>query len=225
MTEVQAVKKEKNKLLNNPPQRSLLEEIGNSITHGVGATLSIVALVLMLINSHSAMAAVASSIYGLCLFITMLMSCLYHAFPRGSGVKRLWRRFDYSSIYLLIGGTFTPLYLIDMGGKLGITLFIIQWSLILVGITMVSIFGPGRLKWLNFPLYFTLGWVGGITFIPRWIGTQMNLLIWILIGGLCYTLGMIPFCKRVKASHFIWHFFVLFGATIQWLGIFLNLYL
>ncbi|MDE7161225.1 MAG: hemolysin III family protein [Anaeroplasmataceae bacterium] len=212
-------KKEKVRRLNEPPKRPVLEEIGNAVTHGVGAILAGIALVFMLLKSNTALKITASIVYGFSMFFMMLMSCLYHSFKGGSKVKRLWRRFDYTSIYLLIGGTFAPLYLVYWGNTLGIVLFIIQWALIITGVTFVCVFGPGRFKWIHYTLYFAIGW-SGLIFIPDWIKNNLNLLWMILGGGLVYTLGMIPFAKKtVKSAHFIWHFFVLCGAIVQFLGI------
>ena len=142
--------------LNEPPVLTILEEVGNAITHGVGAVLALVGFILLLLKSDTGMKVMASCFYGISLFILMLMSCLYHSFKSGSKVKRIWRRFDYASIYLLIGGTFAPLYLVYWGNTLGIVLFCIQWSLIVVGIIMLAIFGPGKWKWIHFTLYFTI---------------------------------------------------------------------
>ena len=207
--------------LNQPPHLSVLEEIGNAVTHGVGAILAIVGLVLMLLKSDTLTKALASWVYGLSMFLMMIMSCLYHSFSYGSTVKRIFRRFDYSSIYLLIGGTFAPLLLVYCDDILGIVWFIIQWVLIITGITMVGVFGPGRLKWLHFPLYFILGW-SGLYFVPSMIQSNLSLFIGILMGGLVYTLGMIPFCLcGVKSAHFIWHFFVLAGAIIHFFAIYM----
>ncbi|MBR6072438.1 MAG: hemolysin III family protein [Acholeplasmatales bacterium] len=215
---------------NEPPVRPVLEEIGNSVTHGVGAILGIIALILMLMKSDSGLKILGSLVYGIAMILMMLMSCLYHAWKSGSTVKRLWRRFDYSSIYLLIGGTFAPLQLVELGIHqdhmiLGVVWFSIMWALIILGITMTSIFGPGKIKWLNFPLYFILGW-SGIMFIPGLIKYNLPLLWWILIGGIVYTLGMIPFAllRKKTVSHFIWHFFVLAGAVTQFIGIYLCVY-
>lgn len=212
------------KALNEPPQRGLLEEIGNSVSHGVGALIAIVLLILLILKSDTPLKLTASIVYGGCMFIMLLMSCLYHAFKKGSTVKRIWRRFDYTSIYLQIGGTFAPIYLIWLGNTLGIVLFIVQWVLIITGITFVCIFGPGRVKILNFILYFAIGW-SGIMFIPMWIKTDLPLLLWILAGGLAYTLGMIPFAKKnVKSAHFIWHILVVVGVVLQFIGIYLYIY-
>lgn len=209
---------------NEAPKRPVLEEIGNSVTHGVGALLAIVGFVLLLLKSDSGLKITASIVYGICMFIMMLMSCLYHAFKGGSTVKRIWRRFDYSSIYLLIGGTFAPMFLVSWGNTLGIVFFIVQWMLIITGITFVSVFGPGRFRWLHYTLYFAIGW-SGLMFIPGWIKDNLPLLWMTLGGGVVYTLGMIPFAKRtVKSAHFIWHFFVLVGAIVQFIGIYLFVY-
>lgn len=209
--------------LNEPPHLTILEEVGNAVTHGVGAALALVGFILLLLKSDTGMKVMASCFYGISLFFLMLMSCLYHAFKSGSTVKRLWRRFDYSSIYLLIGGTFAPLYLVYWGNTLGIVLFCIDWALIVVGITMLGVFGPGRFKWLHFSLYFIIGW-SGLILMPDLYKNNLPLLWMIFIGGVIYTVGMIPFVKDKKYNHFIWHFFVLAGAILHWFGIYLFVY-
>ena len=209
--------------LNEPPHLTILEEVGNAVTHGVGAALALVGFILLLLKSDTGMKVMASCFYGISLFFLMLMSCLYHAFKSGSTVKRLWRRFDYSSIYLLIGGTFAPLYLVYWGNTLGIVLFCIDWALIVVVITMLSVFGPGRFKWLHFSLYFIIGW-SGLILMPDFYKNNLPLLWMIFIGGVIYTVGMIPFLKDKKYNHFIWHFFVLAGAILHWMGIYLFVY-
>jgi len=214
---------------NEAPKRSILEEIGNSVSHGLGAIFGILALVLMLLKSDgNSMKILGSIVYGLSITIMMLMSCLYHAFKHGSTVKRLWRRFDYSSIYLLIGGTFAPLQLVELGQNQGhpilaIIWFSIMWALIVTGITFVSIFGPGRTKKINFPLYFIIGW-SGLMFLPGWIQTNLPLLFWTLGGGIIYSLGMIPFVLKKKSAHFIFHLLVVAGCIIQFVGIYTCVY-
>ena len=216
-------KKQKIRELNEPPCLTILEEVGNAVTHGVGAVLALAGFILLLLKSDTGMKILASCFYGISLFILMLMSCLYHSFKSGSTVKRLWRRFDYSSIYLLIGGTFAPLCLVYLGNTTGIILFCVQWGLIIFGITMLSVFGPGRWKWIHFTLYFTIGW-SGLMLLPDFYHNNMPLLWMILIGGIIYTIGMVPFVRDKKYDHFIWHFFVLLGALLHWIGIYLFVY-
>ncbi len=209
--------------VNEPPKRSVLEEVGNAVTHGVGVLLAAAGLVLLMMKSDTGVKTASSIIYGACMIILFLMSCLYHSFRHGSGVKRLWRRFDYISIYLLIGGTFTPLWLIYWGGRTGTLLCIAQWVIILTGVTLVGVFGPGRPKALHLTLFIVLGWCG-LIFLPRMLQQDLKLFWLILCGGLIYTLGIIPFALKKRGAHFLWHFFVLFGALVQWLGIYLYVY-
>lgn len=220
-------KKNTNIKKNEPPKRSVLEEIGNAVTHGVGAVLAILALVLLIIKSDTTNKMVASIIYGISMIFMMLMSCLYHSFKSGSKVKRIWRRFDYTSIYLLIGGTFAPMLLVffyEYHPILSLVIFILDWVIIITGLTIVCVFGPGRVKVLHFTLYILLGWCG-VIFLPKLITNNTELFFYILGGGIVYTIGIIPFALNKKSAHFIWHFFVLGGAIVQFIGIYLCLYL
>lgn len=208
----------------NPPRRSVLEEIGNAVSHGIGSLFSLLALLLMLPHCDTIYKLVGALVYFFGLLILFTMSTLYHSFSYGSKVKRLFRRFDYSSIYLLIGSTYAPILLVYVGGKFGIIFFIIQWLIIATGITLIGVFGPTKLKYIHFPLYFIIGW-SAILFIPSMVKNDMNLFLWILSGGIIYCLGMIPFVLDHKVSHFIWHIFVLLGAIVQWIGIYLYIIL
>lgn len=212
-------KREQYRAVNEPPRLTLAEEIGNSMTHGFGAALAVAGIILLLLKSDSELKIMASCFYGISLIFMMLMSCLYHAYKSGTALKRLWRTFDYTSIYLLIGGTFAPFFLVDWGNTLGIVLFCVQWALILLGITIVAVFGPGRWKGLHYAIYFIIG-SSGIMFMPGWYVHNRPLFICILTGGIIYTAGMVPFALHRKYSHFIWHFFVLAAALFHWLGIY-----
>ena len=208
---------------NDPPKRSLLEEIGNAVTHGVGALFAVAGLVLLLLKARTQVGVFCAVIYGVCLLMMFLMSCLYHSFRWGTRVKRLWRRFDYISIYLLLGGTFTPMWLLFWQGQAGTVFCAVQWALILLGVVFVAVVGPGRPRVLHPVLFVVLGWVG-LVFLPRMVRENMPLFIFILSGGIVYTVGVIPFALKRRGAHFLWHFFVFFGAVIHWFGIYFFLY-
>ena len=225
---------EERKRKNEAPHLSILEEIGNAVSHGVGAILTVVALILLLMKSDTNLKIIASIVYCTAMFFMFFNSCLYHSWRWGSTVKRIWRRFDYTSIYLMIAGTFAPLQLVEIpaeygdpaGYIFGITYFAVMWAIVITGITLTCVFGPGRTKKINFPLYFTVGW-SGICVVPGWImHDNIPLLLWILFGGIVYTLGMIPFglLKGKKSAHFIWHLIVMAGVVIQFVGIYLCVY-
>ncbi len=209
----------------DPPKRPVLEEIGNAVTHGVGSIFAIVAFILMCISANDAAEYVGASLYFFGLFTMFTVSCLYHSFKHGTAVKRLFRRFDYSCIYLLIGATFAPILIAYIKGALGISFLVIQWSIIAFGITMVGIFGPSKLRFLHVPLYLILGWCG-VMFLPNMIANgDISFLIYILGGGVVYSIGVIPYALKRGPSHFIWHFFVLAGAVVQWIGVYTCIYL
>ena len=211
------------RIKNEPPRLTLGEEVVNAVTHGLGAGLAAAALVLLLMRSKNGMEIMASCFYGISMVVMMLASSIYHAMPSGSRVKRVCRRFDYTSIYLLIGGTFAPILLMYLGGTLGVVLFCVQWGIILCGVSLVFVFGPGRWRPLHFTLYFLLGW-SGLLFIPTFYLHAPALLWYILAGGLLYTLGMIPFARKGKWNHCVWHLFVLAAAKLHWWGIYTQIY-
>ncbi len=215
--------KARGRAVNEPPKRTVLEEVGNAVTHGVGALLGIAGTVLLLVKADTGMKTFSAIVYGICMILLFLMSCLYHSFRSGSRVKRLWRRFDYISIYLLIGGTFTPMWLVHWGNPAGTILCCVQWAIIITGVTLVGVFGPGRPLWLHITLFIVLGWAG-LVFLPGLIRSNLPLLYFVLGGGIVYTLGIIPFALKKNGAHFLWHFFVLFGAILHWFGIYLYIY-
>ena len=153
-------RKQQIKERNTPPKLSILEEIGNSVTHGVGAVVALIGMILLLLKADSGAKIAGALIFGGSMFLLMLMSCLYHAFKSDSKVKRVWRRFDYTSIYFLINGTFAPIILVFANSSFAILLFIIQWILALIGILMILIYGPGKWPALHYTLYFLIGWSG-----------------------------------------------------------------
>lgn len=208
----------------DPPKRPVLEEVGNAVTHGLGSIFAVVVYILMLLSADRLVEYVSATVYFVGMFFMFTMSCLYHAFAHGSAVKRLFRRFDYTGVYLLIGATFAPPLLCFIGGSFGTVFSIVQWAVIILGITLIAVFGPTKLRKLHLPLYVILGW-SALLLLPRLIAGSFPLAMWILGGGVAYTVGIIPFLMKSKVSHFIWHFFVLAGAVIQWIGIYLHIYL
>ena len=215
--------RERTRLKNEPPVLTLGEEIFNAVSHGLGTLLAVAGMVLLLVRSATGVEVMASCFYGISMTVMMAMSGLYHALPCGSAAKRVCRRFDYTSIYLLIGGTFAPIFLVYLGNAVGIVLFCAQWAVILCGVTLVMVFGPGKWRPLHFTLYFLLGW-SGLLFLPTFYLHSPALLGFILAGGVVYTAGMIPFAVKRKYNHCIWHVFVLTAAALHWFGIYTQIY-
>jgi hemolysin III len=203
-------------------QLSKGEEIANSITHGIGALLSIVALVILIIvagRHDDIWHMVSFSIYGITLILLYLSSTLYHSFsnPR---IKNLFARFDHISIFLLIAGTYTPILLTSIRGVWGWTLFGIIWSIALVGAVIRSIY-VYRFRKLMVAIYLLMGWI----FILAGNQIVHNLpsisLTFLLLGGIAYSVGVIFYLWRtLPYGHGIWHLFVLAGSVLHFFAIY-----
>lgn len=205
-----------------PPLR---EEIVNSITHGIGALLSVAALVIlvvMAVRTGTAWSIVSFSIYGFCLLTLYLASTLYHAFPPGR-VKDFFHILDHTSIYLLIAGTYTPVVLGPMRGPWGWTLFGVIWGLALAGMVL-KFFFTGRFNLLSTLFYVGMGWLIVIAIKPMIIMLPGGLVVWMVIGGMSYTLGVVFYLwHKIPYHHAIWHLFVLGGSISHFIGILLYL--
>ncbi|PCS00378.1 PAQR family membrane homeostasis protein TrhA [Lactococcus fujiensis] len=202
----------------------ILNEIFNSITHGVGLGLSIAGLVLLLVkasSSGSAMQVVAASIYGSALILLFLFSTLAHSLHFTKAVK-VFRVFDHSGIYFLIAGTYTPYCLVAVKGWLGWTIFGVIWACAIVGITLTAIYLP---KWNSVPksstiLYVVMGWMILLAIYPLW-NTITPLQFWLLVGGgVVYSLGALFYHFKFPYAHVVWHIFVLLAAILMWFSVY-----
>ena len=204
---------------------SLGEEIANSITHGIGAALSVAALVLLVVFAAlrgDAWRIVGFSIFGTSLFVLYLTSTLYHSFTNLK-VKRFFRVLDHSVIFILIAGSYTPITLTVLRGPWGWTLFGLIWGLAIFGIVMKIAFFD-RFNALSLILYILMGWLVVIALKPLLSVAPSGLLIWMGIGGVSYMLGIIFYAwERLPFNHAIWHLFVLGGSISHFFGMLLHL--
>lgn len=204
------------------------EEIANGITHGLGVIFGIVAVTILLfmaINERNVPRIVSFSIYGACIILMFLSSTLYHSFTI-ERVKQILRVFDHSSIFLFIAGTYTPIALLALQGKLRLIILIGIWIIALLGITFkIFTFGKfDKYKALSLILYIGMGWIAIIPIKAIINATSINFFYWILAGGIMYTLGTIFYSiKKIPYSHAIWHVFVLIASITHFLGIALYL--
>lgn len=204
---------------------SLSERLFNTITHGIGSILSIVALVLMVVYASynsDAWSIVGVSIFGSTLILLYMSSTLYHAFSNGR-VKQIFKTLDQSFIYLLIAGTYTPVLLITLRNTLGWTVFVLVWVMAIGGITH-RIFFFDKLKKLSLVSYIVMGWLSLIVFKSLLNAAPAELVVWLLIGGAFYTGGLIFYSwEKLPFNHAIWHLFVLGGSFSHFMGIYLYL--
>jgi hemolysin III len=202
-------------------RQTVSEEIANSISHGVGFVLAIVAtpiLILAAARDGSVWNIVGVSVFATSMMLLYLASTLYHAIPHDRA-KQVFRLLDHGAIFILIAGTYTPFTLGVMRGPWGWTLFGLIWSLAVFGLTMKAIFGA-RQRWLTVPLYLLMGWLVVIAAPHILFSMPWAALMLLLAGGAAYTGG--TFCFRahsVPYAHFAWHLFVIAGTACHFFAV------
>ncbi|MCD8040505.1 MAG: hemolysin III family protein [Clostridia bacterium] len=210
------------------PKYTLGEELFNSISHGLGALFGIFALIygcITVSKSPSANGYAAVVIYAVSIIILYLMSCLYHALRQGKA-KRLFRIFDHCTIFLLIAGTYTPYCLIALNGTLGYVILGIQWGVAAAGITFNAINMYWKpVKIISMVMYFVMGWCIIFALPALLKSLSLTSLIYLLCGGVTYTLGIIFYGvgSKKKYFHCVWHIFVLAGTVLQFMSIYFML--
>jgi hemolysin III len=203
---------------------SKIEELLNSITHGIGVVFGIVALTILLILSikkGDISSIVSFSIYGACIILMFLSSTLYHSFTIKK-VKKILRVFDHSAIFLFIAGSYTPIVLLTLTGKFKVFMLVAVWTIALAGV-LFKIFTYGKFdKYtaLSLIIYIAMGWIALIPIKAIINATSIRFFYWILAGGILYTLGTIFYKnKKIPFNHAIWHMFVLAASVTHFLGI------
>jgi hemolysin III len=202
-----------------PPTQG--EEIANSITHGIGAALSIaglVAIVAVAALDRSAWRIVACAIYGTSLVLLYTSSTLYHALANNRA-KQVFKILDHSSIYLLIAGTYTPFTLITLRGPWGWTLFGVIWGLCVCGVVFKSLW-IDRLKSASTVVYVLMGWCAVFAIRPLLAALPWTGFMWLLAGGLCYTAGVAFYANSSRFAHSIWHLFVMAGSLCHYWAVY-----
>ena len=202
-------------------------EYFNSISHLVGAILSISALVVLV--SLAAVAGkpahvVGVAIYGVSLFLSFLFSCLLHFFLLFNKYLRVFGILDHNAIYILIAGTYTPFCLTIFSGVTGWVLFGIIWSLAIFFITLKSIFFARIPIWMSNVSFLLMGWIVIFLIGPAYRQLGMGAIALLVAGGLSYTIGALIFARGKPnpfppyfGNHEIWHLCVLAGNTFMFL--------
>lgn len=212
-------------------QRSIREPV-NAVTHSIGAVLSVIGLIVLLaegIRNGSARQIVAFSIFGASLVAMYSVSTLYHGLTLSErGLVRA-RRLDHVMIYILIAGSYTPLCLLFLPGRVGMTLLVAVWILAAIG-TVQKFAWIDAPTWLSTALYLGMGWIAILVIKPILRAAPKGFFLWLLAGGLLYSVGSVVHAmkwprrvvvgsRRVFGSHEIWHLFVMAGSFAHYWAI------
>ena len=208
------------------PMYTLGEELFNSISHGVGALLSIAALVILAVTTartSDPLFIFSGCVYGITLILLYVMSTLYHALSH-PGAKAVFRVFDHCSIFLLIAGTYTPYALISLGGVLGWVIFGGIWAAAILGVTLKAI-SLKRFRIFSAICYVVMGWAIVVVIRPLLAGLDPQGVLLLFLGGICYTVGIVFFAlKKVRYMHSVWHIFVMAGSILHFFSILLHVF-
>lgn len=191
------------------------EERANTLTHGFGAVLSVLAgavLVTIAARGGDAWQIVSAAVFSAALLVLYAASTVYHAVQHHKAKARL-EIVDHAAIFVLIAGTYTPFTLISLRGAWGWSLFGVIWGLALIGV-VAKLFLTGRFSRLSTLIYLLMGWLVVVAVVPMTQALPLATLLWLLVGGLAYSLGTVFYHnERLRYAHAIWHLFVLGGSA------------
>jgi hemolysin III len=203
------------------PRYRIGEEIASAVTHGVGAGLAVAGLAVLVAFASlrgSAWEIVGVSVYGAAMILMFTASTIYHAIPSWRA-KRVLRVLDHAGIFLAIAGTYTPFTLGNLRGPWGWTLFGVVWGLAVLGIVYKAL-ALTRLRVLGVALYVAMGWLVVIAARPLMQAVAPGGVALLFAGGFAYTAGIGFYAaRRLPYAHFVWHLFVLTGATLHFFAI------
>lgn len=202
---------------------SVGEEIGNAVTHGVGAALAIAAIPISIVHAvgdGGGVLLAAALIYSISMLLEYLASTLYHALAV-DGAKRVFKVLDHAAIYLFIAGSYTPFCLVTLAASGGMYLCAFVWALAVVGMA-VEAFWVFRPRWVSVVIYLVMGWCV-VWFLPALIANLEPAGLWLLVaGGLCYSVGCVFYVlKKIPFMHMVFHLWVLAGSILQFFSILL----
>ncbi|WP_150910748.1 PAQR family membrane homeostasis protein TrhA [Marinobacter halotolerans] len=194
-----------------------IEEWLNSATHGIGAILSIVgtvALIILASQMGDIWKIVSFGIFGASLVLLYLASALYHG-ARHPGPKAVFKTLDHCAIFLLIAGTYTPFLLVNMRDSSGWTLLAIVWSLAITGVVLKLIYN-NRFKLARVGIYLAMGWLILVASGDLLANLNEQAFYLLVAGGLAYTVGVAFYlADRLPYMHALWHLFVISGSALH----------
>lgn len=155
-------------------------------------------------------------------------SATYHSINTGGRILRVFRKIDHMMIFVLIAGSYTPICLVVLGGKLGYTLLAVVWGVAILGMTIKAVWITCP-KWFSSVIYIAMGWICLAVFGQLWNTLPRAAFIWLLAGGLIYTIGGIIYALKLPifnskhkyfGSHEIFHLFVMGGSICHFIFMF-----
>lgn len=209
-----------------------IREPGSAITHFIGMMMALIASTPLLVKAATTsghISFIAMTVF-MCSMVALYgASAIYHSLNVKDRILRVFRKLDHMMIFVLIAGSYTPVCLIVLGGRLGYTLLAVVWGIALVGMTVKACWITCP-KWFSSIIYIAMGWVCLAVFGQLWNTLPHSAFLWLLAGGIIYTAGGIIYALKLPifnsrhkyfGSHEIFHLFVMGGSVCHFIFMYL----
>lgn len=209
-----------------------IKDPGSAITHFIGMLMAIFAAFPLLIKAAhepSRIYLISLAIYAISLIFLYAASTTYHTFDLSERVNTILKKIDHMMIFVLIAGSYTPVCLIVLGGKLGYTLLALVWGIAAVGMLVKACWITCP-KWFSSVIYIAMGWVCVLVFGPLLKTLSAPAFLWLLSGGIIYTVGGVIYALKLPlfnakhkffGSHEVFHLFVMGGSICHFIFMYL----
>ena len=205
-----------------------IREPGSAITHFIGMMMAIVAATPLMVKV--ALDADFTACIAMAVFIGSMValygaSAVYHSVTVKENILKVFRKLDHMMIFVLIAGSYTPVCLIVLGGRMGYTLLAVVWGIAMVGM-LIKAFWITCPKWFSSMIYIAMGWVCLAVFGTLWSTLPHGAFLWLLAGGIIYTAGGVIYALKLPifnqrhkyfGSHEIFHLFVMAGSICHFI--------
>ncbi len=198
-----------------------MREPVNTLTHLFGILFAAIGLVIMLFNAiplGDVSMIVGAVVFGISMILLYSASSIYHWYIGKEHTQLVLRKIDHSMIFILIAGTYTPICLTALKGTLGTVLLIVIWALAIIGL-LTKVFFINMPRKLSAGIYLFLGWIAIFFIYPLIKSIPLQGVIWLVLGGIFYTIGSIIYAKKSEkikwgafGFHEIFHVFILLGT-------------
>ncbi len=209
-----------------------IREPGSAITHFIGMMLAVFASTPLLIKaavSDGFTAFFAMAVFMLSMIALYGASALYHSVTVKDRILKIFRKIDHMMIFVLIAGSYTPVCLIVLGGRLGYTLLAVVWTIAVIGMLVKALWITCP-KWFSSVIYIAMGWVCLGVFGQLWNTLPHSAFLWLLAGGIIYTAGGVIYALKLPlfnsrhqyfGSHEIFHLFAMGGSICHFIFMYL----
>lgn len=209
-----------------------IREPGSALTHFIAMMMAVFAAVPLLVKAGTTSG--ARSFAAMCIFMGSMIllyaaSTTYHSVDLSGKSLRIFRKIDHMMIFVLIAGSYTPVCLIVLGGKLGYTMLAVVWGIALAGMLIKALWITCP-KWFSSVIYIAMGWVCLFVFGRLYHTLPHAAFLWLLTGGIIYTIGGIIYALKLPifnskhkdfGSHEVFHLFVMAGSICHFIFMYL----